>query len=70
MSITSVCTNNCSQAVRRPADMRLPESVKKVQVRARRVDRIISLVGHTWVALFLNGPKASDDALLERAAQG
>ncbi len=35
MSITTVFTNNRSQAVRLPADVRLPEGVKKVQVRAR-----------------------------------
>ena len=62
-SITSVFTNNRSQAVR------LPEGVKKVQVRARGVDRIISPVGHTWDEFFLNGPKASDDFLIERASQ-
>jgi antitoxin VapB len=69
MSITSVFTNNRSQAVRLPADVRLPEGVKKVQVRARGVDRIISPVGHTWDEFFLNGPKASDDFLVERASQ-
>ena len=69
MSITTVFTNNRSQAVRLPADVRLPEGVKKVQVRARGVDRIISPVGHTWDEFFLNGPKASDDFLGERASQ-
>ena len=51
----SVFTNNRSQAVRLPADVRLPEGVKKVQVRARGVDRIISPVGHTWDDFFRNG---------------
>lgn len=69
MSITSVFTNNRSQAVRLPADVRLPEGVKKVQVRARGVDRIISPVGHTWDEFFLNGPRASDDFMAERASQ-
>lgn len=69
MSITSVFTNNRSQAVRLPADVRLPESVKKVQVRARGVDRIISPVGHTWDEFFLNGPRASEDFMAERATQ-
>ncbi len=35
MSFSSVFTNNRSQAVRLPADVRLPEGVKKVQVRDR-----------------------------------
>jgi antitoxin VapB len=69
MSITTVFTNKRSQAVRLPADMRLPDDVKKVQVRARGVDRIISPLGKTWDEFFLNGPRASDDFLAERATQ-
>lgn len=69
MSITTVFTNNRSQAVRLPADARLPEGVKKVQVRSRGLDRIISPVGHTWDQFFLNGPQASDDFMAERATQ-
>lgn len=69
MSITTVFTNNRSQAVRLPADVRLPEGVKKVHVRAWGQDRIISPVGHTWDAFFVNGPQASDDFLAERATQ-
>jgi antitoxin VapB len=69
MSITSVFTNNRSQAVRLPADLRLPEGVKKVHVRARGVDRIISPVGHAWDEFFLNGPAVSDDFIPERAPQ-
>ena len=69
MSITSVFTNNRSQAVRLPAELRLPESVKKVDVRARGNERIISPVGHTWDQFFLNGPTVSDDFMSERATQ-
>jgi len=69
MSITSVFTNNRSQAVRLPADVRLPDSVKKVQVRARGVDRIVSPVGHTWDEFFMNGPQPSEDFMAERATQ-
>lgn len=69
MSITTVFTNNRSQAVRLPADLRLPEGVKKVNVRARGMDRIISPVGHTWDEFFLRGQQASDDFMVERAAQ-
>lgn len=63
MRITSVFTNNQSQAVRLPAD------VKRVQVRARGVDRIISPVGRTWDGFFLNGPQACEDSMSERASQ-
>lgn len=69
MSVTTVFTNNRSQAVRLPADVRLPEGVKKVQVRARGVDRIISPLGHTWDEFFLRGPQASEDFMAERAEQ-
>ena len=69
MSITTVFTNNRSQAVRLPADVRLPEGVKKVQVRARGVERIIAPVGHTWDEFFLNGPQVSEDFMTERADQ-
>jgi len=69
MSITTVFTNNRSQAVRLPADVRLPEGVKKVEVRARGLDRIISPVGHTWDEFFRRGPQVSDDFMAERDTQ-
>ena len=69
MSITTVFTNNGSQAVRLPANARFPEGVKKVQVRARGLDRILSPVGHTWDEFFLHGPRASEDFIAERATQ-
>lgn len=69
MAITTVFTLKRYQAVRLPADMRLPEGVKRVAVRARGMDRIISPVGHTWDAFFLNGPQASDDFMADRAPQ-
>lgn len=69
MTITTVFTNNRSQAVRLPAEFRLPETVKKVDVRARGNDRIISPVGHTWDNFFLDGPMVSDDFMTERATQ-
>jgi antitoxin VapB len=69
VSITTVFTHNRSQAVRLPADARLPEGVKKVEVRVRGMDRIISPVGHTWDEFFLRGPRASEDFMTERATQ-
>jgi antitoxin VapB len=69
MAITSVFTNNRSQAVRLPAELRLPDSVKKVEVRARGNDRIISPVGNTWDTFFNDGPRLSEDFLDERASQ-
>jgi len=69
MTITSVFTNNRSQAVRMPADLRLPEGVKRVQVRALGSDRIISPVNQTWDSFFINGPEVSEDFIVERAGQ-
>jgi antitoxin VapB len=69
MAITSVFTNNRSQAIRLPAELRLPETVKKVDVRARGHDRIISPVGKTWDSFFIDGPRASEDFLAERVSQ-
>ena len=69
MSTTTVFTNNRSQAVRLPVDARFPEGVKKVQVRARGNERIISPVGQTWDSFFLDESKVTDDFLLQRAAQ-
>ncbi len=69
MTISSVFINNRSQAVRLPAELRLPENVKKVDVRAVGNERIISPVGQKWDSFFLNGPVVSDDLMLERASQ-
>jgi antitoxin VapB len=69
VTITSVFTNNRSQAVRLPVELRLPESVKRVDIRARGQERIISPVGKTWDSFFIDGPPASDDFLAQRASQ-
>jgi antitoxin VapB len=69
MSISTVFTNNRSQAVRIPSDMRLPEGIKKVVVRARGVERVIAPAGQSWDSFFMNGPEVSSDFLPERASQ-
>ena len=55
--------------MRRPIDQRLPDSVRKVEVRTKGNERIISPVGQTWNSFFLNGPAVSDDFMPERASQ-
>ncbi len=69
MAISSVFTNNRTQAVRLPVEMRLPDGVRKVDVRARGSERIISPVGQAWDSFFLDGPIVSADFLSERAPQ-
>ena len=69
MATSSVFINNRTQAVRLPLELRLPEGVKKVDVRAIGNVRIISPVGQTWDSFFVNGPTVSGDFMPERASQ-
>ena len=70
MSTSTVFTNNRSQAVRLPADARLPPHVKRVEVRVRGIERVIVPVGHGWDSFFADdAPRVSDDFLPERATQ-
>jgi antitoxin VapB len=69
MSISTVFTNNRTQAVRLPADMRLPEDVKQVSVRAVGKERIIAPLQSSWDSFFMSENKATDDFMAERASQ-
>ncbi|RZI70137.1 MAG: antitoxin [Variovorax sp.] len=69
MSIGTVFINNRTQAVRLPLDVRLPEGVRKVEVRVRGNERIIVPLGQTWDSFFRDGPAVSDDFMAERASQ-
>ena len=69
MTITTVFTNNRSQAIRLPAELRLPENVKRVDVRARGCERIIAPIGETWDTFFLTAERVEEDFLAQRASQ-
>jgi len=69
MSTSTVFINNRSQAVRLPADVRLPEDVKQVSVRAVGKERIIAPLHASWDSFFMCELKASDDFMAERASQ-
>lgn len=69
MTISSVFTNNRSQAVRIPAEMKLPDHVKRVHLRAVGAERIISPIDKAWDSFFLGESKVSDDFMSERADQ-
>jgi antitoxin VapB len=71
MAITTstVFTNNRSQAVRLPTEARLPDAVKKVIVRTRGHERIITPIENTWDHFFLSGPLVTDDFMSERGEQ-
>jgi antitoxin VapB len=69
MSTGSVFENNKTQAVRLPAETRFPEGVKRVTVRVKGKDRILSPVENTWDSFFLSDERPSDDFMSERASQ-
>lgn len=69
MSIGTVFVNNRTQAVRLPLDVRLPEGVRKVEIRVRGHERVITPLGQSWDSFFEGGPVVSDDFMTERADQ-
>ena len=69
MAISSVFNNNRTQAVRLPAEMRFPDSVKKVVVRVAGQERIIAPAESAWDSFFLAETSATEDFMAERASQ-
>lgn len=69
MVIGTVFINNRTQAVRLPLEVRLPDGVRKVEVRAKGNERIIAPLGHAWDSFFLGGPAVSEDFMPDRADQ-
>lgn len=69
MTASTVFTNNRTQAVRLPAELRFPDGVKRVDVRAVGPERIIAPVDAAWDSFFLGGGLPSDDFMGERADQ-
>ena len=69
MTTSTLFTNNRTQAVRLPAELRMPEGVKHVDVRARGVERIIAPADMSWDSFFLGAERVSDDFMSERATQ-
>jgi antitoxin VapB len=69
MTVGTVFINNRTQAVRLPLDVRLPEGVRKVEIRVKGHERIIAPLGQTWDSFFEDGPSVSEDFLSERASQ-
>lgn len=69
MSIGTVFVNKRTQAVRIPLDVRLPDGVHKVEIRARGHERILTPVGQTWDSFFLGGPPVTADFMAELAHQ-
>ncbi|MDC9613400.1 type II toxin-antitoxin system VapB family antitoxin [Xenorhabdus khoisanae] len=66
---SKVFMSNRTQNVRLPADLRFPDNVKEVMVRAKGKERIITPVQNTWDSFFLLGQSVTDDFLSERPDQ-
>lgn len=65
MATSSVFTNNRTQAVRLPAELRFPDDVKRVEVLAIGRTRVIVPVGESWDSWF-DGEGVSPDFMAER----
>ena len=69
MVASTLFTNNRTQAVRLPAEMRLPNDIKRVDVRARGNERIIAPLNQSWDSFFKDGLQSTDDFMAERSSQ-
>jgi antitoxin VapB len=69
MAISTVFYNNRTQAVRLPAEMRFPDSVKKVEVRVAGQERIIAPAESAWDSFFIGATSATEDFMAQRASQ-
>ncbi|PKO47355.1 MAG: AbrB/MazE/SpoVT family DNA-binding domain-containing protein [Betaproteobacteria bacterium HGW-Betaproteobacteria-22] len=69
MSTSTVFINNRTQAVRLPADVRLPEDVKQGSARAVGKERIIAPPHVSWDGFFMGGIKTADDFMVGRSTQ-
>ena len=67
--VTKLFLSNRSQAVRIPAHLRLPDTVKEVEVRACGHERVISPLGRRWDSFFSDSTAVADDFMAERASQ-
>ena len=66
MTRSTVFTSNRSQAVRLPKAVAFPDDVHQVDILKIGRSRVIMPQGQRWDDLFLNGPRASEDFMVER----
>ena len=69
MMVSTVFTNNRTQAIRIPADLRFPSHVRHVSIRTQGVELIISPINQSWDSFFLESATVSDDFMKTRASQ-
>jgi antitoxin VapB len=70
MTTSTVFTSNRSQAVRLPKAVAFPEGVHQVDILRIGRSRVIVPQGQRWDDLFLSGPRASEDFMVEREQPG
>lgn len=66
ITITSVFINGKDQVVKLVGEARLPEDIKKVAVRIRGCERIITPLENIGDNFFLNGFGVTDDFMNQR----
>ena len=66
MTSSTVFISNRSQAVRLPKPVAFPEDVHQVDILKIGSSRLIVPRGKRWDDLFENGPRVSDDFMVER----
>ena len=66
MATSTVFTSNRSQAVRLPKAVAFPDDVHHVDILKIGRSRVIVPRGKRWDDLFLSGPRADKDFMVER----
>jgi antitoxin VapB len=66
MTSSTVFTSNRSQAVRLPKAVAFPEDVHQVDILKIGRSRVIVPQGKRWDDLFQNGPRLTEDFIVER----
>lgn len=61
IAFATVHTSKKSQLIEIPDEARLPNDLRKLSVRTRGQERIISPIEKTWDNFFLKGPLVTDD---------
>jgi antitoxin VapB len=66
MTSSTVFTSNRSQAVRLPKAVAFPDDVHQVDILKIGHSRVIVPKGRRWDDWFLNGPRFSEDFMIDR----
>jgi antitoxin VapB len=67
MKRSTVITSNRGQAVRLPKAVAFPDDVHQVDIMKIGRSRVIVPQGKRWDDLFLSGPRATDDFMVDVA---